>query len=723
MRIYTNKTNIINGDPIILTIDSPDSVSAIIAWGNGTSINYSTSQSISYIYPSDGDYDITVTTITDHTLGYSINVGDFILDNSSNIRLIEEDLQLPYDKLTIPSNDILNSDIINYISNNLYLNWSYLKNSAIIVDPVLPTQYRGWYGTLSGNTGWYNNITDSASNTLSTNYVDMALSANYIILAKENEISFHLNNVNLTQIFAITNYIENIPFSNIKNITLDNKGRLFVSDSNFIYKFNINIDSEEFYCLHKLPISNVRGKYHKNISDISFDENNNLYVVDSEFSEFTVYDVNLNQKVRIKDGLSGLEPKSLFTNNNYIFVITDERKLIKYDNQYIPIETISLSSDITDSEEILKIKIENNKQIVYILTDTNIYKYFYENDIITLITSITNFNLDSLNGDKFVSMAFDNDYNFYALENNQIDAFDIRSTTTKQIELATIPWTLEDLLLSKDSYIQNEVYNIILKRHFDLNTLLLKGIGTQIVKLFYPGNITDKFYIYLNYNYTDSINTNDLFIYHNEKLSYGILQRSFEKIFQIQEIILSIIKMETDSAILTKIRNLIFKDLYPVGETLQTTREGNPSTWLGFGVWERYGEGLVLVGYKSGDSNFGTVGLTGGEITHVLTTAELPSHTHTGTTLSGGLHRHNIAGAVCNGSILANATDTISLVSNLASGNLDYVLFASNSTINLGATSLSGAHTHTFTTDSAGSGSSHNNIQPYIVEYFWRRTA
>ena len=38
--------------------------------------------------------------------------------------------------------------------------------------------------------------------------------------------------------------------------------------------------------------------------------------------------------------------------------------------------------------------------------------------------------------------------------------------------------------------------------------------------------------------------------------------------------------------------------------------------------------GKVLAGYKSGDANFGTLGHSLGEATHLLTTAEMPSHSH-----------------------------------------------------------------------------------------------
>ena len=34
-----------------------------------------------------------------------------------------------------------------------------------------------------------------------------------------------------------------------------------------------------------------------------------------------------------------------------------------------------------------------------------------------------------------------------------------------------------------------------------------------------------------------------------------------------------------------------------------------------------------------------------------------------------------------------------------------------------------GTHTHTITVNSTGSSTAHNNQQPYIVAYIWRRTA
>ena len=44
--------------------------------------------------------------------------------------------------------------------------------------------------------------------------------------------------------------------------------------------------------------------------------------------------------------------------------------------------------------------------------------------------------------------------------------------------------------------------------------------------------------------------------------------------------------------------------------------------------------GKFIVGYKSGDKDYGAIGKTGGEDKHVLTIAEIPTHTHAGSGIS-----------------------------------------------------------------------------------------
>lgn len=172
----------------------------------------------------------------------------------------------------------------------------------------------------------------------------------------------------------------------------------------------------------------------------------------------------------------------------------------------------------------------------------------------------------------------------------------------------------------------------------------------------------------------------------------------------------------------------IFDLIYPVGSIYMSVNSYNPSSVFG-GTWVKWGSGRVPVGVDVNDSNFDTIEKTGGEATHLLTGGEIPAHAHpmnhTHTTpattiTSSGAHNH------------ANFTynkDTASgTAKNRACGNGESTaatnLFAANS----------GTHVHTvpsMTTNSIstentgeyGGSLAHNNLQPYITCYMWKRTA
>jgi microcystin-dependent protein len=128
-------------------------------------------------------------------------------------------------------------------------------------------------------------------------------------------------------------------------------------------------------------------------------------------------------------------------------------------------------------------------------------------------------------------------------------------------------------------------------------------------------------------------------------------------------------------------------------------------------------KGRMIVGFNSSDSNFDSLGETGGSKTATLTTNELPAHTHTGTTDSSGSHSHTyndayFAEAGGSGSSIYGtnaATD--------ADNNFRWRTAAGGSSLTPEDinTSTGGAHTHTFTTASSGSGNSFSIMNPYIT--------
>ena len=142
-------------------------------------------------------------------------------------------------------------------------------------------------------------------------------------------------------------------------------------------------------------------------------------------------------------------------------------------------------------------------------------------------------------------------------------------------------------------------------------------------------------------------------------------------------------KIADSSITLQKLATAVKDALYPVGSIYTNATDAtNPATLIGFGTWEAFGAGKVPVGIDASDTDFDTAGETGGAKTHTLTESEIPSHTH---------------------------TLPIQGIYQIFGGGGGY-----RTRYEPGGTT---------TTASTGGGQSHNNLQPYIVVYMWKRTA
>jgi hypothetical protein len=140
----------------------------------------------------------------------------------------------------------------------------------------------------------------------------------------------------------------------------------------------------------------------------------------------------------------------------------------------------------------------------------------------------------------------------------------------------------------------------------------------------------------------------------------------------------------------------VLEKIYPVGSVyINAAVSTNPATLLGFGTWVAFGAGKTMVGLDSGDTDFDTLEETGGAKTHTLTISEMPSHDHTSL--------HGAASSSSRPSGFTAVTNS-STPNNFYGGTPDDP-WGSSKTL------------------STGSGSAHNNLQPYIVVYMWKRTA
>ena len=125
--------------------------------------------------------------------------------------------------------------------------------------------------------------------------------------------------------------------------------------------------------------------------------------------------------------------------------------------------------------------------------------------------------------------------------------------------------------------------------------------------------------------------------------------------------------------------------MYPVGSIYMSAASTNPQTLFG-GTWVAWGAGRVPVGVSAADTAFNTVEKTGGAKTHTLTTNEIPAHTH-----NIPIYWSTSAG------------NNYAVPQGLESNDPRQYQGVSNPT------------------SSVGGGQPHNNLQPYITCYMWKR--
>lgn len=151
----------------------------------------------------------------------------------------------------------------------------------------------------------------------------------------------------------------------------------------------------------------------------------------------------------------------------------------------------------------------------------------------------------------------------------------------------------------------------------------------------------------------------------------------------------------------------------------------SPASFIG-GTWERV-EGEFIMGASSAYP----VGTTGGSATHTQTTAEMPSHSHSGSTGSAGSHSHSAwTGGAGGHNHTVSAAITNKNGPMMAVENSEYGQYADNGTPTTSwvgdhthgvGMDEAGAHTHTVSIGSTGSGQAMSILNPYYALYIWVR--
>lgn len=162
-----------------------------------------------------------------------------------------------------------------------------------------------------------------------------------------------------------------------------------------------------------------------------------------------------------------------------------------------------------------------------------------------------------------------------------------------------------------------------------------------------------------------------------------------------------------------ELKKTLLRLLYPVGSILMTAINNNPGKYIG-GIWIAWGSGRVPVGVDSDQTEFNAVEKTGGEKSHTLTLSEIPAHDHKGqSVLSNGFR------APLSGKIESTLADVY------IGSTYRYVEYGYQSGSLGNGVSTSAVKNYIkaeYGVPSNGGNGEHNNLQPYITCYMWKRT-
>ncbi|KAI5506761.1 keratin-associated protein family [Trichomonas vaginalis G3] len=154
---------------------------------------------------------------------------------------------------------------------------------------------------------------------------------------------------------------------------------------------------------------------------------------------------------------------------------------------------------------------------------------------------------------------------------------------------------------------------------------------------------------------------------------------------------------KADKTELQTLKTEILQTLYPIGSIYTSMNSTNPASVLGFGTWKQIVDKFLYCANSSKQ--------TGGS--KKIKEANLPPHTHTGTTNFSGDHRHSLRDHPLYNSDYEAGHDVLSPSYNNSAKKI------------FRQTEPGGNHVHTFTTNPTGSGADY--MPPFMTVFAWYR--
>lgn len=513
-------------------------------------------------------------------------------------RDITETPTLPYslNEVKFKINEFITADSINEKLRKLNLNNQFLYSRFFIQNSDLPQVYTSTIA-ITGNSSELQYFTDftglsttttqqtiltTLSNSVGCEAVFDSSENNYAIFIPTSTSLTILTGSkanNTVGVATTTTFCSNqanniLSFSKITDVDL-NGNILYVTDAGnkTIFKFNIehfyNYDDSlgnDIVLIDLQSSTNVKNKLALKSPRYITTSNEHIHVYDNVTRYFKEYDFNFNttraaRLISRKENVLGLSYNKFL---DYLLVVTQRNNQIfcnLFQNYNLSLRQ-SVGIILGGNETILKIKFsQNDSNIFYIITSRFIYKLFV-NSPSKLIGIYKDHNLKINNsGRLYTGMAVcpsanNYDINIVSTQDRLVfcEDFSFYKDVLKETNIDN--YSFNDIQINQNEYIQANYLN---KELFKIasNIIRLKNqiIGKFLTRFITPNaNITYQQslltanqellgYTYLtNYNFLKIPTTDNLFVHENEKISYGVINRCINQIYDLQSSILDVSK-------------------------------------------------------------------------------------------------------------------------------------------------------------------------------------
>lgn len=496
----------------------------------------------------------------------SITVNDTLPYNSSNY--------------LIQPNELSYYKTLNKKLSYLYDNFMYIYSRCFIANFVIPTSFTGFIGVTGSNFGLYKN-TSISNKFLSSGYYDLDFVQNFTILNRNDKNYLFLNSlssINIIEHDLINNNISykskitfidpvsgEISFKKINNLTLGDEF-LYVSEGifNIVYKYDLKMyfSNENIYknkLFFKKSVGGEGGRYDpikfNNPKNISYNDGvlmvedfgNKVLKFFGKELEFLSY----NTLINLYDNLSAFSSIKFQDGENIIATVKNGILKFKLENNRIKSNIFySLSSFLEEDEKIIDINFSNyEKDIIYILTNKNLYKKWHT-DVLKTIgkKNVLDFGIGSefksfstIKKNLSSDLIYIYTYNGGASANQILiyeDNLDLISTLNDQKFLI---YSKDEILIKKQEYNQSWVYSKNIRKLAKNYDTLKNNVAYKFVTeydskglLKYVGKIynTDV----LNYPQIDYDEFYCIGV--NENFQASVINREFDKIYDLSKSLL-----------------------------------------------------------------------------------------------------------------------------------------------------------------------------------------